>query len=239
MSNPERYEHGREVRGEDDRAHDDRERSRRDEDRERGERRRGPTRYNCSEVGHYANQCARPRRFGGVARPSTSADSRRSRSPRRGEWRREPVVQLGPGVSQQISDLGRSVASMKQHFEEERIRKENRLRRKQEREEEKRREEEMQIREAEERAIQEEKAKKKRERRRKEAESRPELKKDLSMHLILQVSELEDKFVQRMRQAVMELHKPPSEKGKEPRREPAYSGSSSRSETSITQDLSA
>ncbi|GBG90159.1 hypothetical protein CBR_g50253 [Chara braunii] len=113
-------------------------------------------------------------------------------SPRRGDWRREPITQLDQGVTQQISELGRSVATMKQHFEEEWTRKENCIRRKQEKEEEKRREEEMRIREAEERAIQVKKARKK-ERRRREAESRAKLKKDLSMQMVMQLSELEDK----------------------------------------------
>ncbi|GBG84416.1 hypothetical protein CBR_g38700 [Chara braunii] len=239
MSNPERYERSRDVRGMDDRAQDDRERDDRAEDRDRGDRRRGPICFNCNEIGHYGNQCPRPRRYGGMARPSTSTDSLRSRSPRRGDWRREPAAQLDRGVTQQISELGRSVAAMKQHFEEEWMREENRLRRKQEKEEEKRREEEMRIREEEERVIQEKKARKKKERRRKEAESRTELKKDLSMQMVMQLSELEDKFGHRMKQAITGTGKLPNEKGKEVKRGPACSGSGSESEASITQDLSA
>ncbi|GBG76769.1 hypothetical protein CBR_g22985 [Chara braunii] len=127
---------------------------------------------------------------------------------------------------------------MQQHFEEERIRKENRLRHKQEKEEELKLEEEMQIREEEERAIREEKTRKKKEKRRREAEQKTKLKKDLNMQLVLRFGELEEKFVNKMRQAVVELQKPPSGKGKVVRHEPEYSGSSGESEASITQELS-
>ncbi|GBG90016.1 hypothetical protein CBR_g50109 [Chara braunii] len=204
MSNSERYELSRD--GRDDR-NEERERNARDADRDRGDRRRGPICYNCNEIGHYANQCTRPQRYGGTARPSTSTDSRRSGSPRCGDWRREPISHLDRGVTQQISELGRSVVTMKQHFDEERMRKENWSRRKQEKEEEKRREEELRIREAEEKARQDEKARKKKERRRREAESHAELKKELGMQMVLQIGELEDKFVQRMQLAMSELGK--------------------------------
>ncbi|GBG72281.1 hypothetical protein CBR_g11209 [Chara braunii] len=155
MSNSERRDHASDPRGNDDRGREERERGMRDEERDRSDRKRGPTCYNCQKFGHYANQCTRPRKYGG-ARPSTSSDSRRSRSPRGGDWRRDPPSQLDPRVKQQISDLGRSVATIQQHFEEERIRKENRLRRKQEMEEAKRREEERRIQEAEAQARREE-----------------------------------------------------------------------------------
>ncbi|GBG72032.1 hypothetical protein CBR_g10967 [Chara braunii] len=196
MSNLERYEAGGEPRGGDDRAREERDRGSRGDDRDRGDRRRGPVCFNCNEVGHYAKQCLRLRRFNGAARPLTSTNPRRTRSPRRGDWRRESAVQLDPGVKHQINELGRSVASMQQHFEEERIRKENRLRRKQEKEEEKQREEERRICEEEERAFREAKAAKKGERKIREAESRAELKKDLGMQLAMQVHDMEDKFVQ-------------------------------------------
>ncbi|GBG92723.1 hypothetical protein CBR_g56862 [Chara braunii] len=173
----------------------------------------------------------------GASRPSTSSESRRSRSPWGGDWRREPAVQLDLRVKHQISDLGKSVPAMQQHFEEERIRKENQLRRKQEKEEEKRQAEEARAREDEERAIRDAKAQKK-ERLRREVESRAELKKDLDMQLALQVSEMEDKFVQRLRKAVEELQKLPSGKGKEVKQPSDTDDSDSGSEASVTQELS-
>ncbi|GBG73621.1 hypothetical protein CBR_g16964 [Chara braunii] len=127
---------------------------------------------------------------------------------------------------------------MQQHFEEERVRKENRLRRKQEKEEEIWREEQARAHEDEERAIREAKAKKKKDRLRCEAESRAELKKDLGMQLVMQVSEMEEKFVQRMKRALAELQKLPSGKGKGVKQFSDTDVSGSGSEASVMQELS-
>ncbi|GBG92386.1 hypothetical protein CBR_g55293 [Chara braunii] len=57
--------------------------------------------------------------------------------------------------------------------------------------------------------------------------------------MVIQLGELEDKFVHRIRQVATGLGKVPSSKGKEAKTEHVCSSGSSGSEASITQDLSA
>ncbi|GBG91922.1 hypothetical protein CBR_g54017 [Chara braunii] len=216
---------------------EDRDRDDRREDADRGKRRRRlSTCYNCHEVAHDTNQCSRPRRYGRQSRPSTSTDSRRPRSPRRSEWRREPPVQLDLVIKQQISELGQSVAYMRKHFEEERDKREAKARRKLEKEEATCRELAMTEQEEEERRIHEIKAQKK-EKRRLEGESRAELK-ELGMQLTMQVSEMEDKFVHRMRQVVAEFRPVPFDKGKRVMYSANDDYSGQDSYTSVTQESS-
>ncbi|GBG71033.1 hypothetical protein CBR_g8332 [Chara braunii] len=98
-----------------------------------GDRRayRQPTCFSCHEVGHYANQCPnQERRQQYLSRPSTSSDSRRSRSPRGYERRCRYSPPGDSGVHSKIAKLSKNIASMKEQHDVEARRKEGRARRK-------------------------------------------------------------------------------------------------------------
>ncbi|GBG90927.1 hypothetical protein CBR_g51532 [Chara braunii] len=118
-------------------------------------------------------------------------DSRGSRSPRRTDYRRRwesPQREAG-SVQATVVELGKSVAAMKDFFDEARLKKLEKERKKQEKKEAEEHEAE-----AKERA--EQKAMNQAEKRRKEleleAERRLEMKKDNEMQLAIRLSELED-----------------------------------------------
>ncbi|GBG66854.1 hypothetical protein CBR_g70731 [Chara braunii] len=151
-----------------------------------GDRRqyRAPTCFNCHEQGHYANQCPHRDRRQYLSRPSTSTDSRRSRSPRRFEHRRyvSPPRQEAE-LRGKLAALSQGVAEMKKHFNAEKARKEAKERRKldkeRRKEEERRIAEEEEKRKIEEEARREEKKRKKVEKAKREAILRAEMKKEL------------------------------------------------------------
>ncbi|GBG62043.1 hypothetical protein CBR_g28519 [Chara braunii] len=182
---------------------------RRNEDRDKYDRRREDERgsrgrrayrpvvcYNCDEEGHYANQC--PQRDRRVSRPSTSTDSRRSRSPRH-DFGRRPPPQGDSELRVRVTELSKGVAMIKEHFDEARARKEEKARRKWEKEqlkeEAKRREEEEERQKAEEAARREAKRKKREEKARKEAITRAEIKKDVTLHAAKMIGEMKDDWL--------------------------------------------
>ncbi|GBG64302.1 hypothetical protein CBR_g41221 [Chara braunii] len=184
-----------------------------------GDRRlqRGPTCFNCGDVGHYVNQCLNRRRYPGLARPSTSTDSRRSRSPRRYEPRRKQhVPQLDPSSKAQIAELAQNLATMKEHFDTEISKKKEKDRKKREKEEAKQREGEEKRREEKEKARLERNANKKKEKQRLEELRRAKMKKDLNIHMAIRLNEMEDRFVDRVRQVVGAISALAIEKGKQP-----------------------
>ncbi|GBG76675.1 hypothetical protein CBR_g22892 [Chara braunii] len=202
-----------------------------------GERRlyRTPTCFACNEKGHYANQCPnRSMRNGSSSRPSTLTDSRRSRSPRRYDARRRYMSpRRHSDMHSQIKELSKSLTVMKEHYVREQEKKEAKARKKKEMEEAKRAEEEERVRQ--------ERKKAKEEAKQKEAERVAEMRKDLNIHMATKLREMEDNFVERVKQASGPLQA--KDKGKKRvtyQSEDDYTSdhSSRGSETSITQEIS-
>ncbi|GBG84770.1 hypothetical protein CBR_g39147 [Chara braunii] len=142
-----------------------------------------------------------------------------------------------------VAKLGKNVVVIQEHFEAVRAKKEAKAQKKLEIEEAKRREEEALKFVAEEQARKEKKAEKKKEKVRLEAEWRAEMKKDLDIQAAIRFTEMEDRFISRITQAVAPLGLLRADKGK---RKVAYqsastSASSSEdegSDTSVTQEIS-
>ncbi|GBG92438.1 hypothetical protein CBR_g55375 [Chara braunii] len=228
------YRSGGDSRRRDERRSEERkEDDLRDEDHTR--RYRAPTCFNCHEPGHYVNQCPeKNRRRYYSERPSTSYDSRGGRSPRRRDYRHDN----SPGkevISSTVAELGKSVAAMKDFYEEARLEEAKERRRTEKIEAEER--------EAAEREKAERKAKKKMDKMRREAEvkaeRRAELRKDNDIHLVIRLSEMEDNFSAKMK-CVTEPLKELLKKGK---RKVTYASASDTtseeaSDTSVTQELS-
>ncbi|GBG84091.1 hypothetical protein CBR_g37966 [Chara braunii] len=169
---------------------------------EGGDRRpyRPPTCFNCNEAGHYANQCPyRSRRLTGAARPSSSSDSLRSRSPRRHGPGQD--AQLYPSVRAQIAEMGKNFAVM-EHFHAERAKQEKKAAKKREKEEAMRREEEAKQREAEEKARRERKAMKRKEKARHDAEHQAETRKDFGIQMAIMMNEMQGNLVKNWRNIV-------------------------------------
>ncbi|GBG91826.1 hypothetical protein CBR_g53717 [Chara braunii] len=238
---------GQHDRNEREREWGDWDRKRRDRDPayDPGDRRpyRPPTCFACNEVGHYANQCPNRSKRYPSARPSTSTDSRRTRSPRRHESKRHELSpNLDPEIRGTISKLGKSVAAMEEHYAAQRAKKEQKLKKKLDKEEARRREAEEAARLEEERIAAEKKAWKRQQKKIIEDERRAEMQKDLQIQLAMHVGDLEDRLVQRLHQVVAVPTR--FERGK--KKVTYKSGddvsspsSAEGSDTSVTQELSA
>ncbi|GBG61678.1 hypothetical protein CBR_g23194 [Chara braunii] len=177
-----------------------------DEDRGNQERRayRPVTCFNCDEQGHYLNQC--PHRDHRPYRPSTSTDSRRSCSPRTFKTRRRSPPHGESELRAKVAELSVGVASIKEHFDEVRAKKEVKARKKWEKEqlkeEARRREEEEEAQRAEQLAKQAAN-KKKEEKAKKEALLRAEMKKDVTLHVALMMSEIKDDWLHQWKTSVL------------------------------------
>ncbi|GBG90242.1 hypothetical protein CBR_g50421 [Chara braunii] len=185
---------------------------RRDDNRESGgsDRRpyRTPTCYNCQEPGHYANQCPNRDRKHHVSRPATSSNSRRTRSPRRyesGRYYSPPRKDVE--LREKLVALSQGFATMKEHIDAERAKKEEKARRKmekvREKEEDRRRLEEEEARRQEEEARQDAKKRKKQEKAKKEAILRAEMKKDVTLHAAMMMNEIKDDWINSWKTSVM------------------------------------
>ncbi|GBG74738.1 hypothetical protein CBR_g19144 [Chara braunii] len=175
-----------------------------------GDRRqyRAPTCFNCHEQGHYANQCPHRDRRQHSSPPSTSMDSKRSRSPRRFEHRRyvSPPRQ-DVELRGKLAALSQGVAEMKEHFEAEKAKREakeqRRLDKERRKEEERRIAEEEEKRRMEEEAKREEKKRKKAEKAKREALLRAEMKKEVTLHATLLMGEIKDDWINQMKSSVI------------------------------------
>ncbi|GBG77085.1 hypothetical protein CBR_g23411 [Chara braunii] len=226
-----------------DRERGDRSREVRDEG---GERRpyRPPTCFAYNETGHYANYCPNRSRRYSSTRPSTSTDTRRSRSPRGYDGRREQPHQLDPELRSTIAKLGNNVSAMEEYYAVERLKKANKRKKKLKKEEEERRAEEKRGAREEERARTDKKALKAKQKKALEAVVRAAMQKDLNIQLAIQVGELENRIVDRMYQVVASVIPLSREHGKKKVTYGSEVGSSSASsgdgsDTSVTQELSA
>ncbi|GBG83670.1 hypothetical protein CBR_g37472 [Chara braunii] len=196
--------------------------------------------FSCGESGHYANQCLdRDRRRYNTERPSTSSDSRHSGPPRRYDPRRryDSPPHDGGEIKSTVTELGKSVAAMKDFFDEARLKKEEKERRKREKKE-------AEAREAEERERLEKKAKKKAEKCKREleleAQRREELRKDNDIHLAIRLSEMEENFAHKVDSIIGPLRELMKHgKKKVTYDEKSESTSDEESDTSVTQELSA
>ncbi|GBG82994.1 hypothetical protein CBR_g36523 [Chara braunii] len=217
-----------------------------------GDRRqyRAPTCFNCHEPGHYANQCPHRDRRYYSSRPSTSTSSGRPRSPRRYEARRAPSpTRKDSELREQLVELTHGVAIMREHIDAEKAKKEAKARRKLERErekeEERRRMEEEEARRAEEEDRREAKLRKKQEKAKKEATTRAEMKKEVTLHAAMLMSEIKDDWIRQWKTSMMPVTVAGNKDEKGKKRveygsdaESSSGCSSEGSETSVTQELS-
>ncbi|GBG63960.1 hypothetical protein CBR_g39963 [Chara braunii] len=204
---------------------------------------RHPTCFNCREAGHYANEFPYRERRQFASRPSTSSDSRRSRSPRRMEYMRHySPPGIDKDVRSQIAELNKNLVSIKQFHDAEQAKKEEKARRKREKEEAKRCEAEEVEKRAIEEAKREAKQQKKREKARNEAELRAEMRKDMSLQCAIMLSEIKDSWVEEWRQTALPAVRAVDPKGKKKLQyeveEVVSDASGDGSETSVTQELS-
>ncbi|GBG66901.1 hypothetical protein CBR_g72656 [Chara braunii] len=224
---------------------------RREDNRESGSGdRRTPTCFNCHEPGHYAKQCPNRDRYHHSNRPSTSSDSRRSRSPRRYEPKRYySPPRREAELREKLVELPQGLATMKEHIDAERTKKEEKSRRKlekaREKEEEMRRLEEEEARRLEEEMRREARKLKKQEKAKKEAILRAEMKKDATLHAALMMNEIKDDWISEWKTSVLPtlIAGVKDVKGKKnidcPSKEDSLSDYSDEgSETSVMQELS-
>ncbi|GBG81085.1 hypothetical protein CBR_g31643 [Chara braunii] len=152
--------------------------------------------FSCNEPGHYANQCPLQERRQLPCRPSTSSDSRRTRSPRRFESRREHSPRKESELRETVAKLSKGVASIKEHVNAVQAKKDEKARRKlekeKEKEDERRRLEEEEVIRSQEEARREAKLRKKEKKAKQEAALRAEMKKDVTMHAAILISEIKD-----------------------------------------------
>ncbi|GBG61256.1 hypothetical protein CBR_g19788 [Chara braunii] len=136
------------------------------------------------------------------------SDSRRSRSPRRYESRREySPPRKESELRDDVAELSKGVASIKEHFDEVQAKKEeqtrHKLERKKEKEEEKRRLEEEEVRRAQEELRCEANICKKEKKVKQEAALRAKMKKDVTVHAALMVSEIKDDWIHQWKTLVL------------------------------------
>ncbi|GBG88851.1 hypothetical protein CBR_g48463 [Chara braunii] len=177
-------------------------------------------------AGHYANQC--PNR----ERPSTSFDVRRGRStsPRKTMDEVKPiVVQETVALKKQIEELNRSLASVSEFVNSERLKKEEEERKQKEEEEEARPMEEAE--EAKER-----KNKKRAAKLQREAERIAEMDKRLKMKLALRTGDFFEKIEANLG-PVIELARHVKGKNKGISQPASASGSGSDGDDSATEDI--
>ncbi|GBG90507.1 hypothetical protein CBR_g50852 [Chara braunii] len=141
------------------------------------------------------------------SRPSTSSDSRRSRSPRRYELRRKHSPRKESELREKVAELSKGVASIKEHFDAVQAKKDEKARRKMEREkekeEEKRRLEEEKAMRAQVEARREAKLCKKEKKAKQEATLRAKMKKDVTVHASLLMSEIKDDWINQWKTVVL------------------------------------
>ncbi|GBG73947.1 hypothetical protein CBR_g17662 [Chara braunii] len=181
--------------------------------------------FQYQEPGHYANQCPYRGRQHYSDRPSTSSDSRRTRSPRRyASRRRDDSSGRDEDVRSAVSTLSKSVAAMKEFYEE-------KTRRKLETKEAEEKEKTERENEDERKARKEAKAKKKVELAKcaadLEKEERAKMKKDLHIHVAARMNESEKNVLGKGKQKVTNVSDEDS----------AYDGIEEGSDTSVTQEL--
>ncbi|GBG72789.1 hypothetical protein CBR_g12357 [Chara braunii] len=184
-----------------------------------------------------------------ASRPSTSIDSRRSRSPRRYEPKRYSPPRKEAELREKVVELSKGVASIKEHFDVERAKKEEKGRRKwekeQEKEEARRREEEEETQRAAEAARQEAKNKKKDEKEKQDALLRAEMKKDATLHAAMMMSEIKDDWLHQWKTLMLPMLKGGIKEDKEKKKveflseeEEESEYGSEKSKTSVMQELS-
>ncbi|GBG84691.1 hypothetical protein CBR_g39066 [Chara braunii] len=205
--------------------------------------------FNCEEMGYYANQCPHRERRYNTSRPSTSTDSRRSRSPRKfPAIRNYSPLKQDDGLRDQVAALSKGVATIKEHFNMVQAKKDEKAQRKLEREqkeEERLQKEEEEAHQSQEVARHEEKKRKKEAKAKQGATLRAELKKEVTMHAAKLMIEVKDDWIQQWKTSVLpELASGGVDtKGKKQvKYEPTASSktdySTDGSETSVTQGLS-
>ncbi|GBG83249.1 hypothetical protein CBR_g36864 [Chara braunii] len=166
--------------------------------------------FNCDESGHYANQCPHRERRYSSSRPSTSPDSRRARSPRRFETRKSYTApKEETELRERVVELTKGVATIKEHFKFEAVqaKKEEKAIHKLEKaraiEEERLKQEEEDARLAQEAARREAKKQKKEAKAKQEAILKAEMKKEVTMHAALLMSEIKDDSIQQWKTFVI------------------------------------
>ncbi|GBG86570.1 hypothetical protein CBR_g41632 [Chara braunii] len=206
--------------------------------------------FNCNELGHYANQCPHRDRRYNPSRPSTSSDSRRSHSLRRYEARNSYYSPKKEAqLSDQVEKLTKGVVTVKEHFDQVQSKKEWKARRKAEKERAKEKErlriEEEEARLAQEELRREAKKQKKEEKAKHEAALKAEMKKDITLHSAMLMSEIKDDWIRQWKSSVLPTLVGGGQdvKGKkqvkqEHEDENQTNYSSEESETSVTQELS-
>ncbi|GBG77523.1 hypothetical protein CBR_g23967 [Chara braunii] len=197
--------------------------------------------------GHYANPC--PHRDRRANRSSTSTDSRRSRSPRGYEPRRRYPPQGEYELRARVAELSKGVASIKEHVDEERVKKEEKTRKKWEKEllkeEARRREEEEERQKAEEAARREAKKQKKEEKAKQDTLIRAEMKKDVTLHAAMMMSEIKDDWLHQWKTSLLPAITCGAKEAKGEKKvvfvsddEDESDYNTEGSETSVTQELS-
>ncbi|GBG59445.1 hypothetical protein CBR_g38470 [Chara braunii] len=168
-----------------------------------GNQERGPRRpplicFACGEEGHYATQCRNPRpgwRGAQQARPSSSTDSRRGRSYSPHKHYRGSTSEDREAQSQ-VKEIGDSVATLREYIEVECAKKEAKARQKAERKE-------AECCAMEEKEAREGKAKKKAEKAREEDERVAAIRKDMDLHVKLNVKEALSRACAEFREAIV------------------------------------
>ncbi|GBG61768.1 hypothetical protein CBR_g23282 [Chara braunii] len=203
---------------------------------------RPPTCFACNEAGHYAKQCPNRAPRHHQARPSTSADFRGSRSPRRYDpRRRRDSPERDSEIRTTVMKLSKSVSAMHDFVERQNLKKEEKARKKREMKEAAEREEAERLRQEEKEAQAAEKARKRAEELKKaadaEKERRAQMKKDVDLSVAIRLNEMEGSWFQRLHSVIGPLYTTADKNGK---KKVIYeSGDESEaSDTSVTQELS-
>ncbi|GBG69880.1 hypothetical protein CBR_g4707 [Chara braunii] len=206
-----------------------------------------PTCFRCHEPGHYANQCPNRGSRHYSDRPSASSEKRRSRLSRcHYSQRRQFSFGRDEDVRSAVSKLNKSVAFMKEFYDEKRLKKEEKARQKLEKKEA----EERELAEREKLKARRMKAEMKAKRKAKEArlaaemekERRAKMKKDLDIHMAVRMSVMEENFFERFEHTLAPLRQVLRNKGKQKVSYKSVSESTSassdgESDTNVTQEL--